>query len=207
MTNTEIAERAAREIESDCIEFDELKQEIAFEHSRASAIILRAIEESQQVSENRTLDSDQDLLNAAKAKCASVTEDSRDSIEESQVQQEPSAPKWQVYAPEGEFHGHGFKHSYSICSESGHDHACIALVFGETDREASGRASYIVAKCNRGGDDTRELREALRSTVRLLDKMYWEFAEDSAERGERRLAKWAELIIAERVLAQGEPRR
>lgn len=61
ISSSEIAESAAREIESDCIEFDEVKQEIAFEHSRASAIILRAIEESQGQQEPQRAKSGQRL--------------------------------------------------------------------------------------------------------------------------------------------------
>ena len=59
-----------------------------------------------------------------------------------------SAEQWELYAPEGEFHGnHNHPHSYSICVDKldadGHEHKCIALVFGETDEEAVTRAQQI----------------------------------------------------------------
>ena len=58
---------------------------------------------------------------------------------------------WEVYAPEGEFHGkHGHPHSYSICIDTAdHRHECIALVFGKTDKEAAQNAETIVIAARR----------------------------------------------------------
>ena len=71
----------------------------------------------------------------------------------------PRESGWEVYAPEGGFNAdkRRYENSYSICLDGGNaSHKCIALVFGETDEEASETAAKIVAWSQESASVLRE---------------------------------------------------
>lgn len=141
-TNAEIAERASSEIAKAI--FLEYHPTDAKLRERFQAIILRAIEESQHAKSDNDNSGHSNLHSGNHSSDSKLPTPTSLKVEESQVQQEPSAPQ-----PDE------FQKAWAEHNKSGHatgwERVGFIAGFGAALRLKSG-----------GGDDTRELREALR---------------------------------------------